>query len=900
MRHWSLWIAVALFVLPPLLAGAAEKPRVYPMAQGRLVWDRVRFRPAPGYERDMLGGKFCGSNVSATAGYEVLAEIKEVPPAGQWSELQFDGRRPHRWIRYEAPPGSYGHVGKLEFYAGPRRLGGPGFGSIGGKQPGRDWPRVFDAKDVQNHFFMDGDTPNGHYVGMDLGDFATAVRPAFDPPPADAQAPLRVTLKSPTPGTTIRYTLDGTTPTADTGRPYTAPLAVDDVTTIVAVSFNEGFAPSPPSIATYVVGPAAKPGLSTFHIGNSLTGSTTRVPDYIRTAGYPHTYRRYLQPGIWTFALWENDVLKTKERWEQTLSGVQRVDHFTLQPRDPDVAHEARYDILFFDLIRDKFPEMQPWIYAEWTSRLRNRPWDQGLVPSTQMQQVFPALTWEESASAMLVYLEDLQQKVLQTYTGGKRPRIIPSVLAVGWVKNLLDHGQIPGLGPQDFDPTMFFDGVHPGPIGCYLIDMTWFAAFYRQSPEGRILPIYTELNTPQAAALQRLAWDTVQNYPDTGLYAAGTTPVAQPEFSLPPTKLDTITRVTLSSATPGAWFRYTLDGTPPTRTRGYVYCGVISVRPGMTVKALAYKSGMADSPVVAATYPEAQPIGKVPPLPENVVLERDIQYGQAGEHPLLLDIVRPKAESPQPRPVVLFIHGGGWAAGDKLSALGTLIPLAAGGNYFCATANYRLSGTAPWPAQLHDCKAAVRWLKANARKYHIDPAKIAVAGHSAGGHLVSMLGLTGNRAEFEGTSGSLGYDSSVACVVDLAGPSNMLAFATDPHAAGPPPGALAKLFAGSGARWQQIAREASPLTYAAGQAPPFLIVHGTADNLVPFSQAETLAAALKQAGNDATLVKLVNGGHGTGHPEVAQRISIFLEKYLRGQPIALSDAPIELPAATK
>jgi hypothetical protein len=102
---------------------------------------------------------------------------------------------------------------------------------------------------------------------------------------------------------------------------------------------------------------------------------------------------------------------------------------------------------------------------------------------------------------------------------------------------------------------------------------------------------------------MQRLAWDVVKNYPDCGLYQEGTTPVGKPEFSPAPADIKDVTPVTLSSGTPGAWFRYTLDGTPPTRTRGYVYCGVVSVRPGMTLKAIAYKSGMADSPVAEATY---------------------------------------------------------------------------------------------------------------------------------------------------------------------------------------------------------------------------------------------------------------------------------------------------------
>jgi hypothetical protein len=103
---------------------------------------------------------------------------------------------------------------------------------------------------------------------------------------------------------------------------------------------------------------------------------------------------------------------------------------------------------------------------------------------------------------------------------------------------------------------------------------------------------------------MQRLAWDAVKNYPYSGYYEEGTTPCGKPVISPVTEPIQDNAPVTLSSSTPGAWFRYTLDGTTPTRTNGYIYCGVITVRPGMTLKTLAYKSGMADSDVTEITYP--------------------------------------------------------------------------------------------------------------------------------------------------------------------------------------------------------------------------------------------------------------------------------------------------------
>jgi hypothetical protein len=132
--------------------------------------------------------------------------------------------------------------------------------------------------------------------------------------------------------------------------------------------------------------------------------------------------------------------------------------------------------------------------------------------------------------------------------------------------------------------------------VGC-----TWYAALYRESPEGKLLPIGTNLTAEQACVLQRLAWDVIQNYPDCGLYEKGTEPCGKPEIASDG-KI-----VTFKSATPGAWFRYTLDGTEPTRTNGYVYCGEISVQPGIAVKAVAYKSGMADSVAVAMSTTQSK-----------------------------------------------------------------------------------------------------------------------------------------------------------------------------------------------------------------------------------------------------------------------------------------------------
>jgi hypothetical protein len=587
------WLSLAaLLVYPALfLLSAAEEPAGGSVAP---VLNRVRFFPAPGREEAMVGGRFSGSNISATNGFKVLAEIKAAPAAGKWTELTFANDKVYRWIRYESPRNSRGAVAEVEFCTGRQMLTGAGFGTTG-------WQKALDGDTTTTMAASDGD---GHYVGLDLGTQITAVAPTLTPPPGNLKGAVQVAVKSVVPGATVRYTLDGTIPGPDGGMPYTSPIAVDKTTTIVAVAFQEGRAASVPIGGTYLMESSVKPGLSTFHIGNSLTETTNQFATFAKTAGILHDRRTFTAGGALTKQLWAMGTNKDQDRWK-SLDNLKQLDHFTIQPRDFDLAAEVDHDVRFLNVVRQKFPDFQPWLYIEWVERNRGRPSDKGTVPSSQMKTLYPALTWEESMAAMLLYGEELQRRLREVYKEGKPPRILPSCLAMGWIKNLIDNGKFPGAAPGTFYPLLFSDDVHPNVNGGYLVDLTWYAAFYKQSPEGKVLPIGTVLNAEQATVMQRLAWDAVKNYPDCGLYEDGTTPVGKPEFGSAPAALKAVTPVTLSSATPGAWFRYTLDGSTPTRTSGYVYCGVISVRPGMTVKAVAYKSGMADSPVVEVTYPK-------------------------------------------------------------------------------------------------------------------------------------------------------------------------------------------------------------------------------------------------------------------------------------------------------
>jgi len=550
---------------------------------------------APGREQAMLGGKFSGSNLSGTSGFQLLAEIKSAPPAAKWTDLSFPNTKIYRWLRYEAPAGSHGNVAELEFYSGARKFYGTYYGSYGWRD-NRNWPRAFDRNTAT---FFDSDCPDGQYLGIDVGEQGAPAAPRMSPETASQQSPLQVTLTCATPGAVIHYAFDAA-PGPDGGQTYTKPIAIDRPTVLFAFATKDGMAPGPINYGTYSVARPIRPGLHSVHVGNSLTASTHFMPDYAALAGYRHDYQSFLKEGGNTPLIWQNmQTPAGKEDWDKTLAAIPHLDIFTVQPRmrafdDASLAEEAKYDSLFFDAIRARYPDVQPWIYAEWPARQYGAlNWN--ATYDSQSKVTGAAPDFEEACATFLHSIEAVEKIELQTYKGPKPPRILPCTLAVARLKNLLDTGAIPGLSAHDMDPSMFADNVHPGPVGRYLIDMIWFAAFYRESPVGKIPPIYTTLNATQAAILQRLAWDIVTNYPDCRLYHEGATPVAPPKISPgnQPGKL------TLTSTTPGAWFRYTIDGTAPTRTNGYIYCGVITLKPTDTLKVISYKTGLADSPIV-------------------------------------------------------------------------------------------------------------------------------------------------------------------------------------------------------------------------------------------------------------------------------------------------------------
>jgi acetyl esterase/lipase/ubiquinone biosynthesis protein UbiJ len=255
----------------------------------------------------------------------------------------------------------------------------------------------------------------------------------------------------------------------------------------------------------------------------------------------------------------------------------------------------------------------------------------------------------------------------------------------------------------------------------------------------------------------------------------------------------------------------------------------------------------------------------------------RDLAYVEGGHERNRLDLYLPERAAGR-LPLVVWIHGGAWQAGSKNNC--PAVPLVAKG-YAVASINYRLSQHAIFPAQIEDCKAAIRWLRANAAKYQLDPDRIGVWGASAGGHLVAMLGTAGDVKQLEGTGGNLSQSSRVQCVVDWFGPSDLLTMAGSHDN---PDSPESRLIGGPVPENKEKARKASPVTYVSKDSCPFLIMHGDKDNTVPLGQSEELAVALKKVGVEVTLQVIKGNGHGGpgfSSPESRKLIEDFFAKHL-------------------
>ncbi len=285
-------------------------------------------------------------------------------------------------------------------------------------------------------------------------------------------------------------------------------------------------------------------------------------------------------------------------------------------------------------------------------------------------------------------------------------------------------------------------------------------------------------------------------------------------------------------------------------------------------------------------------------PVPDSMEAIRDIPYAETDNRRQALDLYLPKrpADAP-PLPVIIWIHGGAWQSGDRASGFGQLRALVQSGDYAGVSVGYRLTNEAHWPAQIFDCKAAIRWIRGQAKKYNLDADHIGVWGSSAGGHLVAMLGTSGGVESLEGQLGSFREQSSrVACVVDFFGPAELLTMGDAPgsfdHNSPTSPESL--LVGGPVQETKEVAQQASPITFVSPDDPPILIVHGNQDMTVPYDQSVRLHDRLTRTGVDSTFITIDGGGHGGfASRALNERVRAFFDKHLRGEPAEISGGTI-------
>jgi acetyl esterase/lipase len=310
----------------------------------------------------------------------------------------------------------------------------------------------------------------------------------------------------------------------------------------------------------------------------------------------------------------------------------------------------------------------------------------------------------------------------------------------------------------------------------------------------------------------------------------------------------------------------------------------------------------------IALAAPAADPKPKqAASLPAGVKVERDIRYVPDGDPSESLDLYLPENSGSKPLPVVVWVHGGGWHGGSKAGcpAVGFISH-----GYAAASVEYRFSQKAIFPAQIQDCQAAIRWLRANSKKYNLDPNHIGVWGASAGGHLVALLGTAGGKNAFAPVGGNEDQSDRVQAVCDWFGPadfSTVMAQAAEDKVKNifkfnSPTDPYSSLIGASLEQSKEKDEAVSPVHYVSKDNPPILIMHGTSDALVPFAQSVEFADALTKAGVDVTLQKFPGAGHGGpafSRAPVTHLIETFFDKHLMGKDVEIKPLPDSVVSAT-
>ncbi len=479
----------------------------------------IRYFPRDGQAKRMQRGRFSGSNGGPTTDFETIAELKEAPPDGQWSEIRLAKPVRCRFVKYEAPLNGWGNVAEIEFWSGDRKIAGAPFGTTGSRDnSGNDFSKAFDG-DVAT--FFDGVGPHDQYAGIDLGPESQAAAPVFDPRPGSYGEAQAVTITCATPGATIRVSRHGGRPARDQGEVYKGPVRLEAGEVLVAVAYTDALAASPLTVGAYRFGgpPSAGRPVRTFHIGNSLTDTVDGwLKPVSESAGKALDFHRFTIPGAPTDWLWNHPGSGFGDsRYLEAFFALAPVDHLITQPfagHNRAIDNEADFSGRFFDACRKHSPDVQSWLYIQWPGPDFKDAWSQGkgAVASLNLK---PATTWQEGVANHAAYTEAVRKLMDETHEG-KPVRIIPGGSALALLKTEIDAGRVPGM--TDFFQETFSDGIHMTPRGRYLVSLVHYACLFRESPEGKTSALTTGLTPEQNAIVQKLAWQAAKGCPWSGL----------------------------------------------------------------------------------------------------------------------------------------------------------------------------------------------------------------------------------------------------------------------------------------------------------------------------------------------------------------------------------------------
>lgn len=498
--------------------GGRDRGAACPAGSPRSV-DEVRIVPLAGKAFALRGARIQGSNTSPANDFVDLATIDAPTEAGA-IVLPVPKADLYRYVKVYSSERSDLGIAELTFLHDSVPLKGKPFGTPGGAE------RAFDGDRATG---FSGTLPTGNYVGVDIGSERVAAAPVATPRAGAFDVAQDVTLQSTTPGVTIRYTLDGTTPTPVTGNRYEGRITLTEgLTTLRAIAFADCLFASDVASGRYAIGDEAKraatTGLKSYHVGNSLTDTINAwLKPIADSTGVEHTYARWMSVGATIGGLWQNPGIGFAAPPEagyitEFARTFAPIDHMSVQPfADPSLDTEGAAAVQMFEVVRAHSPELQPWIYAQWPARsdytadslVAGAGW------SRPAWNVTAPNSWEDAVQNQLRYHEAFRAYVDERLAG-KTVRVIPGGSALVALKAAIERGEVPGI--RTFFDEHFDDDLHLSTKGQYLIGLVFYACLYGQSPVGRVTAERTGLTDFQARIYQQIAWDTVSRYALSGV----------------------------------------------------------------------------------------------------------------------------------------------------------------------------------------------------------------------------------------------------------------------------------------------------------------------------------------------------------------------------------------------